>query len=96
MDYPTEYELEATVDVCFNIATFRNLSHLYLRSVFFQVACCAGDTQALPYLIVSDNSNPSSITLEEYVSPLYSMGPLAAVSLSELAVFRLNIPVKSI
>jgi hypothetical protein len=59
-----DYELEATVDICFNISIFRNLSHFYLRSVFFQVACSAGDTQAIPYLIVSDNSNPSSITLE--------------------------------
>lgn len=29
-----DYDLEATVDVCFNINHFRNLTHAYLRSLF--------------------------------------------------------------
>jgi hypothetical protein len=77
----SRHEVEATVDICFNIVGFRNLTQLYARSVFFEITVTAGDSQGAPYLIVSDKENPSSIGLLEYVSPLYSMGPLAVVSL---------------
>lgn len=90
------YALEATVDICFRIGHFRNLTDRYLRSLFLHVSVSAGDLQASPYLIISDNQNPSSITLFEYVSPLYSFSPNAKAELSELAVFRLNIPIQDL
>lgn len=67
--------MEATVDICFKIAQIRNLSDRYLRSLFVRLSVRVGQQQASPYQIIASHSNPSSITLFDYVSPMCSFGP---------------------
>jgi hypothetical protein len=88
-------EHEATVDVCLHFTTIRNLSDAYLTKSYFRVSITAGGSTAAPYQIIP-YTTISTISLTDYISPLFTLAPHASVLLQELAVFKALVPLASL
>lgn len=50
--------------------------------MYFKLSVNVGNNQGVPYQIISENENLSSITVLEYISPKVSFGPLAQFELN--------------
>ena len=88
-------EHEATVDICLHLTTIRNLSDNYLTKSHFKISMACGGSTASPYQIIPHN-NISTISLTDYISPLFTLAPRASILLQELVVFKTLVPLAAL
>lgn len=88
-------EHEATLDICLNLKAVRNLAEDYASRFYFKVWVTAGENLASPYQVIP-HSPHSAISLTDYLSPLFTLGPHSSLPLAQLAVFKALLPISSL